>query len=159
MNVQIKYKHLDFETRLPLYNSMFTCDLIERIETLRELSSNQEDKEAAERNGLEFILSELQDTGIEHYWEGHNYPETFKPMPGLLCFPSHTKGTSISEIPFNYLNINSTLLSATGIPGKIFASDFKVRGNHFELILIIHWENGKTSRVLFPSECQHITLA
>lgn len=71
-------------------------------------------------------------------------------------YPERTK---LSDVPFNKINLEHTLLiSAMGSEGKIVDSELQNNGSYLELILWIEWNSGNTSRVIFPDECNKITL-
>ena len=69
---------------------------------------------------------------------------------------SSYSGKPLSSVPFHHLNLNAPLISATGSKGKIKDYDFRTKGNHFQLTLVIGWESGQHSRVDFPSDCENI---
>ena len=64
----------------------------------------------------------------------------------------------LSEIQYNQINTNEEIISPIGTHGKIVGHDFKKTGPYFELFLSILWNNGNTSYVLFPEQCDNITL-
>jgi hypothetical protein len=64
----------------------------------------------------------------------------------------------LSELQYNQINTDDEIISAIGTHGKIVDQHLKKAGHYFELYLSIKWNNGNTSYVLFPDECENITL-